>query len=235
MTEIAYVGSELELFARAKRWKSYVKTKVTPYLGRSVLEVGAGFGGTTRLLATGSHESWLCLEPDPELGGQLAARVSDGELPDFISVRVDTTENLSPDESFDTILYMDVLEHIEDDQAEFARAASHLADGGYLVILCPAHNYLYAPFDKAIGHFRRYDAKMYRQLTAESLRLRKLWYMDSVGLLASMTNKVLLKQSMPTARQIQLWDSVMVPSSRWIDPLLRHAVGKSILGIWQKI
>src|SRR5580765_791867 len=61
-----YMGSELEIFAHASHWKSYVQSKLRPYLVGDILEVGAGIGGTTLALNDGSQRHWLCLEPDPE-------------------------------------------------------------------------------------------------------------------------------------------------------------------------
>ena len=60
-------------------------------------------------------------------------------------------------------------------------------------------------------------------------------YLDSIGLLASLANRLLLNQSMPTAAQIKTWDSVLVPCSRVLDPFLFGAVGKSVLGIWRNV
>ena len=59
-------------------------------------------------------------------------------------------------------------------------------------------------------------------------------YMDCVGLLASLGNSLLLKASMPTQRQIRIWDDWMVPLSRCLDPILGHRLGKSILTVWRK-
>ena len=56
----------------------------------------------------------------------------------------------------------------------------------------------------------------------------------SVGLLASAGNRFISRNSSPTPAQIKLWDRVMVPLSRRFDPLLRYAVGKSVLGVWRK-
>lgn len=77
-----YVGTELDLFATAERWKAYVRRQVRPYLGRQVLEVGAGHGGTTRVLCGVEQECWVCLEPDRSLADRLIAAISAGELPD---------------------------------------------------------------------------------------------------------------------------------------------------------
>ena len=59
-------------------------------------------------------------------------------------------------------------------------------------------------------------------------------YLDSIGMLASSANVLLLKQSLPTLRQIQFWDRYIIPVSKVVDPLLGHRVGKSVVGIWRK-
>ena len=136
---------------------------------------------------------------------------------------------------FDAILYIDVLEHIEDDSAELRRAAAHLSPGGALIVLSPAHPFLYTPFDQAIGHYRRYTRQSLRAAAPRNLRRDKLIYLDSVGMLASLANRLLLDQSMPTAAQIHIWDTYLVPCSRVMDPLFFGAVGKSVLGVWRNV
>lgn len=229
-----YVGAELELFATATVWKTYVRHQVRPYLGREVLEVGAGNGGTTRVLTEAGAVRWVCVEPDAALAGRIARSIAEGELPGFCEVSIATTADLEPVPSFDTILYMDVIEHIEDDRAELARAAALLRPGGHLVVLVPAHQWLYTPFDRAIGHFRRYDRRRLRSAGPAGLDLLRLRYLDSVGFFASLGNRLVLKSSMPTARQIRFWDKGLVPLSRVLDPLLFHGFGKSVLGVWRK-
>lgn len=230
----AYVGSELELFSRATCWKSYVSRSVAPYLGARVLEVGAGIGTTTAALCRQPHEAWICLEPDATQAGEIRQRKEAGELPACCEVRVGTLEGMDTQEWFDSILYMDVLEHIADDQAECRRAAAHLRPGGHLVILSPAHQSLFTPFDAAIGHYRRYSKQSLACAVPTELQRVSLRYLDSVGLLASLSNRLFLRQSMPTARQIAVWDKCLVRASRLMDPLLMYCLGKSVLGIWRK-
>jgi SAM-dependent methyltransferase len=230
MQTYSYVGSELELFRHARNWKEYYYRQIKAYLGESVLEVGAGMGGTTQVLCRQSHQRWLCLEPDPQLVEALEA---DSVLPPLCEVQQGTINALPQNELFDTIIYIDVLEHIEDDYSEVNQAKSHLKIGGNLVVLSPAHQWLFSPFDGAIGHYRRYNETMYRRLSKANLTLTRVKYLDSVGLLASFSNRW-LKQSMPTLGQIKLWDTWMVPVSRLVDPIFRYKLGKSILGIWQR-
>jgi SAM-dependent methyltransferase len=229
-----YPGDELDLFEQAHRWKSYWSAYIEPQITGAVLEVGAGTGNNVRLLtALGRHTSWTCLEPDPALLGVLKDRVRTWGLPGRIEPFLGTLEQLPGDRRFDTILYIDVLEHIEDDGAELARAAALLAPGGKLIVLAPAHQALFSPFDHAVGHYRRYSARRLKALNAPNLRLRSVTFLDAVGLFASSANKLLLKSAMPSRRQVHFWDSKMVPLSRWIDPLFRHTIGKSVVAVWE--
>lgn len=234
MNEIAYVGSELDLFARAANWKRYWSSLLRPCLGQRILDVGAGIGATLDVLADGPGRSWLALEPDPALADRLRARIAAGEVRAEVEVRTGTLADLTPDERFDTILYIDVLEHIADDAAEFAHAADRLLPGGRICILAPAHPWLFTAFDAAIGHERRYTRDSLAAVAPQGLACERLDYLDSVGMLASMGNRFLLRAAHPTASQIALWDRMMVPVSRLLDPLLLRRVGKSVLGVWRR-
>lgn len=234
MNQMAYVGAELDLFARALNWKRYWSSLVRPCLGARILDVGAGIGATLDVLADGPDRTWLALEPDPDLAQRLRGRVLAGEIRATVEVRNGTLADLAPGDRFDTILYIDVLEHIADDAAEFARAAERLRPGGRICILAPAHQWLFTPFDAAIGHERRYTRASLRAAAPSGLTCERLDYLDSVGMLASIGNRFLLRSAHPSEPQIALWDRVMVPASRVLDPLLLRRVGKSVLGIWRK-
>lgn len=231
-TESHYVGNELELFAHARNWKSYWSGLLQSYLRGDVLEVGAGLGANTRLLHSAAFvRRWVALEPDARLLDQLRS----AGLPK-VEPRLGTLANLDATELFDAMLYIDVLEHIEDDVAELRRAASHLRDGGRLVVLSPAHPWLFSPFDAAIGHHRRYTRQSLKAAgeAAGGLRLERLDYLDCFGLLTSAANRLLLRQSLPTLRQILFWDRFFVPLSRVVDPLLLRRAGKSVLAVWSE-
>lgn len=231
---IEYVGQELELFARAVNWKNYWRANVQTFLRGDVLEVGAGIGTNTPLLMSAGLKSWTCLEPDPKLAAQLRTHLNAVATPVSWSVQVGTMADLPPEQRFDTVLYIDVLEHIEHDRAEVAGAVNRLRVGGALIVLSPAHQFLFSPFDEAVGHFRRYTRRSLAALTPQGATLRRLRYLDAVGLLASGANAALLRQSTPDARQILFWDRLLVPCSRALDPLLGYRVGKSVLGIWER-
>jgi SAM-dependent methyltransferase len=232
MADFAYVGSELDLFACATTWKSYVRSQLRSYLSGDILEVGAGIGAATATFNDGTQRRWVCLEPDRAL----AQRIKSGISPALTNceVIVGTVSDLGPKELFDGILYMDVLEHIEADAAELAHAAGHLKPNGILAILSPALPWLFTPFDAAIGHYRRYTKNSLRSIAPQGLREAKCIYLDSAGFLASLGNKLFLRAPIPSKAQIHFWDRFMVPISRFADRALGYAIGRSILIIWRK-
>jgi SAM-dependent methyltransferase len=227
--EFKYAGSELELFEKARNWKAYWRSQIARFVRGEVLEVGAGIGANTLTLAGLDYQRWTCLEPDAMLAGRIGLPPGGRH-----QQAVGTIDDLPAEAKFDAILYIDVLEHIEDDRAEMARAAARLKPGGTVIVLSPAHAFLFTPFDTAIGHFRRYSRASLRASAPDTLRMEKLVYLDAAGMLASAANRLLLQSSMPTARQILTWDRLLVPASRLIDPLFAGRVGKSVLGVWRK-
>jgi 2-polyprenyl-3-methyl-5-hydroxy-6-metoxy-1,4-benzoquinol methylase len=230
-----YIGDELALFEHATHWKAYYGARLKPFLRGRVLEVGAGIGGTTRTLCDGGQADWLCVEPDASLAGRITEMLAQHQLPSCCRLHVGTLDDLPTTEGqFDAILYIDVIEHIEDDAAELRRAYARLAPGGALLIVVPAHQWLFSPFDQAIGHFRRYSRPMLRRALPAGSHIRQLVYLDSVGLLASAANKLFLKQSYPTLAQIKFWDNTIVPVSRIADRFTGFSLGKSVLAVVQK-
>jgi SAM-dependent methyltransferase len=229
-----YAGRELDLFANAVTWKSYYAAEVRAYLCGDVLEVGAGLGINTHFLKSRLAASWTCLEPDPDLADRIRKRFAAD--PNLADCRVETaaTQDLVGDARFDSIAYIDVLEHIADDRAELQRAADLLRTGGRIVVLAPAHQWLYSPFDRSIGHYRRYNASQLRFCTPSGCSIARTAYLDSAGILASGVNCLLVKKDAPSLRQILFWDRVLVPVSKILDRLTFHLVGKTILVLWTK-
>lgn len=232
--ERKYEGTELDLFAHARNWKRYFRAAIASSIGRRVAEIGAGNGGTTEVLAKLPHEVWYALEPDRTLLSRLEDSRTAGKIPASVVPLPGTLGDLPANARLDTILYVDVLEHIADDAGELQRAAQRLEPGGHVVVLSPAYQALYSPFDAAIGHHRRYTRTGLKRLTPPELIFEKGFYLDSMGVLASAANLLLLKQSEPAMRQIMLWDRVLVPCSRLLDKAAAHSFGRSVIAVWRR-
>jgi SAM-dependent methyltransferase len=235
MTEIPYAGTELELFQHAVHWKSYWASRISAFLHGDVLEIGSGMGSNTRfLLSRSAPRSWTCVEPDARLFHQLH---DIGARSNGCSVHTihGTVKDIESDLRYDTVLYLDVLEHIEDDAAELAQAAALLRTNGHIVVLAPALSWLYSPFDAAIGHYRRYTKATIQRLSPPACRLVRTEYLDSFGIIASCANRYLLKRAHPTYHQIVTWDRVFVPLSVVLDTLVNRQIGKSLVAVWKRI
>jgi SAM-dependent methyltransferase len=233
-SERQYEGGELELFEGAVNWKAYWTARLSPFVTGKVLEVGAGRGANLAAFGDRPGRQWTLLEPDPALCDAIGAKIASSQLPAGTSVACGMLRDLPAQGTFNSILYIDVLEHIEDDRGEVAAAAERLVPGGHLIALCPAHQAVYSPFDAAIGHYRRYDRPGLLALTPPALVPVKTFYLDSLGLVLSAVNRYVAKQSAPTPATIKIWDSTIVPLSRLLDPLTGYRLGRSVIGIWQK-
>ena len=231
--EFSYSGTELDQAALAVNWKTYFASRLAPYVVGHVLEVGAGLGGTTIRLRDGRQTSWLCLEPDPQLAIRLESTLVDNPSPVPTRVVKGDLSALPANQQFDCILYIDVLEHIEDDVGELARATLHLAPGGSLVVLCPAFPILFSQMDHALGHFRRYTKSTLAPVFPSGLQRRELFYLDSLGMIASLANRLFLRQSAPNEKQVKFWDGWIIPVSRRVlDRIVLHSIGRSVIAVY---
>ena len=228
-----YIGDELSLFKDAINWKKYWYDSVKQFIKGDILEVGAGIGVNTNLILNNNSDisSIVTIEPDKSLADQILGNIE--EDTSKVTILNGVLDDLDKDQKFDTIIYIDVIEHIEHDNSELDKAKLHLKEGGHLIILVPAYKFLFSPFDKAIGHYRRYNKKSLENVIPVDLTKIKLFYLDSLGVCASLTNKIILKQSYPTKSQILKWDRLIVPISRFTDKIVLNSFGRSLVGVWK--
>ncbi len=146
-----YEGWELLFFDSAKNFKQYQFDLIRNYLGESVLEIGPGNGIFSKELVLKKTRKLTLSELDTGHFQKLKK-----ELNLIKNVKVVQKKINELDEQFNTILYLDVLEHIDDHEQELKYAFEKLKPGGFLIIISPAFKYLYSAFDFSIGHKRRY-------------------------------------------------------------------------------
>lgn len=155
-----------------------------PVLGRRILEIGCGVGGILELL--GTRERLVGLEIEPELARfaqeRFAARPECDVFAADIAALDEALAARLREERFDTIVSINVLEHILNDGAALSQIAEILAPGGHLALLVPAHMALYGAYDELDGHHRRYSRASLRQALAHTdLRPLEIRYFNSVG------------------------------------------------------
>jgi SAM-dependent methyltransferase len=205
------------MFDRLARW-----------VGSRVLEVGSGIGNLSQFFA--DRERVVLTDTDPGYRAALERRF--GDRPG-----VTVTELSLPDlpdellaERFDTIVCLNVLEHIQDDVASLDAMHQLLVPGGRLVLLVPALPALYGSLDRTLGHFRRYTPKLLRaRYAAANVEMMHLEWFNMAGIPGWwFTGRVLKRTVLPTG-PIALYDK-LVPLFR-LERLLPFRIGQSLIAI----
>ena len=232
-TQRQYAADDLETMSEATRYQAHVFRLLRPHVGSRVLEVGCGIGTTSLRLAE-MAEQLVCIEPNLNCVSRARAAL-DGHP--RITLRICHLEECSRDElleqRFDTIVCVNVLEHIEDD-IRALRLFRDLAapSGGRVLIFVPALQAAYGPLDAALGHYRRYSKRTLRRaFDAAGLDLVTLRYTNPIGLIGWLYNAHVSGTTEHTSGQIRLFERLVAP---WALPLERVApppIGLSLFAV----
>jgi len=225
-----YLNEVLEFFDISDNYRSYQIELFGNYVGKEILEVGAGRGKIIEILAQNSEKQFTLLELDKNFFDILNKKFNSKN----IKVLEERTQNIK-EKKFDTIFYLDVIEHIEDDRFELDTAYNLLKKNGHLIIIVPAFQILFSKFDQKVGHFRRYRKEFFKRYSDEkNLKIKKLVYFDFLGFFIILFSKLLnLTNSKKTTLGIKIWN-FLIPLSRLIDKITFHSIGKSIVCIYEK-
>jgi SAM-dependent methyltransferase len=205
-------GVTLERMAAAPRYNAWLLERAMPFLGRRVLDVGAGIGTFSEALAPGRDV--VALEPDPRLLAVLRPRFAGRANVTVDAARI---EDFGGEQAFDTIVCFNVLEHLGDDEAALERFAALLVPGGRVLLLVPAHPLLYGPLDRALDHERRYRrGELRRLLSGAGLVPEAVHLVNPVGALGwLLSGRVLRRKDIPVA-PLGVFDR-LVPFVRPLD------------------
>ena len=217
-----------------------------PHLAGRVLEVGAGAGYITTELAERCSEV-VAIEPTKELHHTLITNtqaltnvtVVNAILNDYVrsqpaalGTSADTATG-GPRDLFDAVVYINVLEHIEHDGAELALATSLLRPDGRVLIVVPAHQWLYAKVNRLTGHFRRYSKKSLRTVTRDNgLHIESMRYFDSVGLVPYLVLYKWFGSTATTGTNATIYSRLIMPISYLIYQVFRgRLIGKNLIAV----
>jgi len=220
---------ELEFFDAAKNWRKYQFENILKYINSSVLEVGPGTGNNVQYYRDKASEITL-LEINKHMSNLLKYKFEGDQ-----KITVQNSDIYSQERKFDTILYMDVLEHIEDDKKEINRALEQLKPGGNIIFFVPAYQFLYSDFDKAIGHVKRYNKHFFLSFKKdEKISIIELKYFDSIGFFIAVLNKIFNKNTKETiGLGVKIWDKLIF-FSKIMDLIFLNKFGKSLFCVIKK-
>jgi hypothetical protein len=215
----------------AKNYNQWIVELYSPYLGETIAEIGAGTGNLTQLLsAKNSISNITAFEPSVNMFNTLAQRLNDDDK----IITINSALTVKYGGQFNSILYTNVLEHIEDDSAEVAKMHYSLSENGHALIFVPALSWLYSDFDKSIGHFRRYHKGQLIQLFEDNgFDIITVKYIDMLGILPWYLNFVLLKRHLDD-KATKIYDRLVIPIIKKLDKITPMPIGKNLLLIAKK-
>lgn len=234
-TQHQYAADDLETMQEARRYAAHVFNLFRPYIGRRVLEVGAGIGTMTQKLAAVA-DSVFAIEPN--LNCATRARDAIGGNPK-VSLHIAHLEDCDPIDlrahRFDTVFCVNVLEHIEDDVAALQAFKDVLQPGGHVLIYVPAVQAAYGPLDAELGHHRRYSKRtLARAFDNAGLDLDVLRYSNPIGLLGWMFNARVTKTTAHSRTQVILYETLVAPWALPLERLVAPPIGLSLVAIGSK-
>lgn len=220
----------LESLKEASHYNSWVFSQLQPHLGRKVLEVGCGNGNFTVLLA--QHCSSVV---GVDLNSDYV-RAAKRRLSGYSHATIQQTDatQMRWSQSFDTIVMLDVLEHIEDDVRMLQQLGACLKPGGKLLIKVPALECIYSQMDAVIGHYRRYNKKTLRKVLQKAYFPNpELWYFNMAGIPGWWWNGKILRRTTPPSQQVGLFNQV-VPVLETVESVVKPPVGLSVFAVGRK-
>jgi SAM-dependent methyltransferase len=216
--------------AEAENYYRWVLRRFSPYLGQHIVEIGSGIGTFAELILRQADPQTLVLvEPAYNLFPVLRRRFAHETR---VSLVNGYANDLPTTVTSDCIILVNVLEHVEDDQAFLRVLRARLVPGGRLLLLVPAGPRLFGSLDRAFGHHRRYTiATLTDSLQAARLSVRSLQYFNLPGVLSWFIAGKMLHKTTLSRRDVRVYDRWVVPwisafEALWIPPF-----GQSLVAI----
>jgi 2-polyprenyl-3-methyl-5-hydroxy-6-metoxy-1,4-benzoquinol methylase len=207
----------LRQMRRARRFNRWMAETLLPFIGGDVLEVGSGIGNLTEFLSPGRLR-YVASDTEEEHMAELRSRFPDleivscdaSELRDFALLR----------KSFDTVLCLNVLEHILDDEGALANLLVALRPGGRALVLVPQGHAGFGSLDKILCHYRRYSrAELESKIKTAGFEIERVLSFNRATFPGWLLNSRLLKRRTLSNTQLRLFD-MLVPFWRLLDPVL---------------
>jgi len=215
----------LDDLAAAKRYRSYLYGLIAPYLGTSVLEVGAGLGDFSVRLA--GRERLVVADGDPVCQRALEQRL--GRLPG-VEVAAGDPGDLKVTPQVETVVAINLLGRTADDVEALRAMGDAAVPGGRVVLVVPGFPQLAGPFDQALGHGRRYTPEALREaVEAAGLEPELVRPVNFLGGVAWWAAVRIGRQGRPTPTLVRLYDRVVIPAQRLLERRFHPEFGQSIL------
>jgi SAM-dependent methyltransferase len=225
----------LESFAHADSFNQWLFDSVAPYCSGKILEIGCGIGNISKLLLD-QNEFVVLSDFRQEYCDIVKQRFRNQDRLKGV-FRIDLLSkdpfenNPTMPGPFDSVIALNVIEHIGDDSAAIRTCRKLLRADGHLVVLVPAFSGLYNPMDKELGHFRRYTKKTIKALLESAgMKVTNLKYFNSIGIAGWWLSGSLFRRKRISRVQLKIYNT-LVPLFRLIGKILSPFAGLSVIAV----
>ena len=237
--KFGYAGKDLEAMSFAVNYHRWIIAIFEPYLGTKVVEVGAGTGSFSELLLEQRLESVSLVEPSTAMYEQLRCRLAELKPTQKVTSYNDIFERVAPQIRLnarpDSIIYVNVLEHVPDDVNELQVIWKTLDSGGRLFIFVPALRWLHGSMDRQLDHFRRYTrSELERKCVAAGFKVLTSRYFDVLGIVPWWVKYKLLQSNKMEPGAVKFYDQMIVPIAKILESSVTPPLGKNVLLIAEK-
>lgn len=221
----------LESMSLAVWYNRWTVNKFKEFLNGDILEVGCGVGNFTinltkygRLFAVDINESHI-MEVSKDVRDMAEVGFGNIETGKYF---------FNDSQKFDTVVCLNVLEHIKDDKRALKNLHALLKKGGFLILLVPAHDFLFGEIDKSIGHYRRYNKKKLNNLVTDiGFKIIKERILNILGAVGWWIFSKLFSNSKVDRNKIRIFN-LLAPIVLSIEDVVEPPIGTSILMVVQK-
>ncbi len=233
-SDFEYDGFDLESLAELVRYQEWILSHFRNTLRGTVLELGSGSGAISEHLSKYCPELIL-VEPSSKHVHMLRSKFHGHDHVRICENTLEAQLVSMPEASVDSIVMVNVLEHIEDDNGAIAQMHRALKPGGHLHIMVPALPFLFSNMDIRLGHFRRYRLKSLTSMLADAgFHISVASYMDFIGVLPWWIINTLAGKTDFNPTLVRIYDRFFVPLGTWLESAIRPPLGKNIVLVAQR-
>ena len=223
----------LEVIAKADKFNQWMFETIRPYCHGNILEIGSGIGNISRFFIQNDYSLTLS-DADEHYIDRLKKTFGDINILSIDLVHEDFAKKyVQLFQAFDTVILLNVLEHIDNEEQAIENCRHLLKRDGSLVVLVPAYSFLFSKMDRELHHYRRYTSKkLFNQVSKKKFNVKKVFYFNAMGIFAWIYGKFGGLTSVPS-KEMKLFNN-LVPLAKFIDKILFKKAGLSVIMVAQK-
>lgn len=232
-----FTVSDLDIMSIANNYNKWLCGLIDPFLSGCILEIGSGTGNLTRLIIEKCKKvsELTCVEIDSECVEELKKNLDKLEKDFPVNIYTGDFMHFNTDKRFDAVFAMNVFEHIEDHAGALDKIHSFLNEGGRIVLLVPAFQFLYGFIDKELKHYRRYGKKELESVLKDAgFNVEFARYYNTVGFFGWWVNNRLLKKRSQSLTQVRIFDRIILPTQSRVESVLSLPFGQNLFCVGQK-